>query len=219
METSASILLTLDGNPRQLADETGRPGRHAVEMVHLPRRRARRDFNEVGAGRDLDGPFYGAVSYVDRGFKKKPTDEAALRKIADLFPPSCIFDEHGSVLCDSGAMQHIDAIALEPAKDNQGCPARGSPRRSQSSATGPNLTLRCFRSLTHAARPSPLNASGSSTGYLRWSTAAGSLSEARTSEAHAGTVLRSDDLGGGVRLAVGNSAACDSAKVFGSASM
>ena len=129
METSASILLTPDGNRANWPNETGRPGRHTVETVHLPRRRARRDFNEVGADGDLDGSFYGAVSYVGRRIEKKPTDEAALREIADLFPPSCIFDEHGSVLCDSGAMQHIDAIALEAAKENQGGPARGLPAK------------------------------------------------------------------------------------------
>jgi len=59
---------------------------------------------------------YGAVAFIDSRIEKKLADEVVLKKVAELVRPSCIFDERGSVLFDSGAMQSIDEIKLEGLK-------------------------------------------------------------------------------------------------------
>jgi hypothetical protein len=59
------------------------------------------------------GAFYGIVSFIDSRIEKKLTDETTLRRVASMVRPSCIFDEKGSVIFDSGAMQAVESINLQ----------------------------------------------------------------------------------------------------------
>ena len=59
---------------------------------------------------------YGVVAFVDSRIERRITDDDTLSKIASLVRPSCIFDERGSILYDSGAMQYIESLTLEGAK-------------------------------------------------------------------------------------------------------
>lgn len=56
--------------------------------------------------------FYGIVSFVDSRVDKRLTEDETLKKIAALVRPSCVFDQSGSILYDSGAMQLIEEIDL-----------------------------------------------------------------------------------------------------------
>lgn len=56
---------------------------------------------------------YGAVTFIDNRIDKKLAEASTLRKVAELVRPSCIFDERGSILFDSGAMQTIEEIKVE----------------------------------------------------------------------------------------------------------
>ena len=58
--------------------------------------------------------FYGVVSFVDNRIERRITEVETLKKIALLVRPFCIFDQSGSILYDSGAMQTIELIKLSP---------------------------------------------------------------------------------------------------------
>jgi len=112
----------------------------ARSTTHLPKRapapRARPGEAGAGGPEGPGGMFWGAVRYVDRSIGHGPANEAALRRAADLFPSSCVFDGRGRVLWDSGAMRHVEAVACEPAERGRGAAAPGPPVR---------ITVKCKR--------------------------------------------------------------------------
>jgi len=61
----------------------------------------------------LVGGIWGLNAYVDSRIENKLRSEETVRRVAALVRPSCIFDEHGRILFDSGAMQSIEAIEIE----------------------------------------------------------------------------------------------------------
>ena len=63
---------------------------------------------------------YGVVAFVDSRVERRLTEDDTLRKIASFVRPSCIFDERGSILYDSGAMQSIEEIKLEGLPKEEG---------------------------------------------------------------------------------------------------
>lgn len=125
----SSVLPAAGGGLLQPAGRTGGPVRSAVRLRRLPRHSPRADFDGA-PGPGL--PFHGISSYIDGRAGRKPMDDAALKKLVDLFPPSCVFDGEGRVLFDSGATRHIAAIVIEPARDAR-------------AAAGAKVTIRCKR--------------------------------------------------------------------------
>jgi len=56
---------------------------------------------------------YGVISFIDYRVDARLTDPATLIEISSRVRPSCVFDNKGSVLYDSGAMTTIEAIELK----------------------------------------------------------------------------------------------------------
>ena len=57
--------------------------------------------------------IYGVIQFIDSRSEKKINDETFLRKISASLRPLVIFDEHGSVLLDRGAMAVVKVIEIK----------------------------------------------------------------------------------------------------------
>ena len=72
---------------------------------------------------------YGVVAFVDNRIERRLTESDTLSKIASLVRPSFVFDERGSILYDSGAMQSIEDLKLEGPATEEGRKESSLPER------------------------------------------------------------------------------------------
>jgi hypothetical protein len=114
--TSTAILVAPRTGLRGPAGKAGRP----ILDVTTPGPNGRRievDDDRIVGREGTESVFHGVLKYVDDWGGRNPADEESLKKMVDLFPPSCIFDAEGQVLLDSGAGGLIREILFEPAMD------------------------------------------------------------------------------------------------------
>jgi hypothetical protein len=87
------------------------------------------------------GVIWGAWSFVDWRISHALSDQATLRRIAQNVRPSCIFNEKGSVLFDSGAMAYIDDIRMETNPSAGKLPARITIRANRLLPYAPEIRI------------------------------------------------------------------------------
>ena len=70
----------------------------------------------VGIG-VLIGLFYTIDSFIEKRISDKLKDHEVIRQIASLVRPSCVFDDKGTIIHDSGAEQFIKNIDVRMGKN------------------------------------------------------------------------------------------------------
>ena len=66
------------------------------------------------------GAFFGAESWVQKVARDAILDERFLATLASRVRPVCIFDSHGAIEADLGAMEYIEDIKVNPVPKNFG---------------------------------------------------------------------------------------------------
>jgi hypothetical protein len=66
----------------------------------------------VGGLATIFSVIYGIPAFIDNRINKVVQDDAYVRRIANEVRPSVVFDSHGSILVDQGAMRYLDDIVV-----------------------------------------------------------------------------------------------------------
>lgn len=142
--TATAILVAPGSGFRGPAGKAG-PPILGITAPGAPGRRLEIDDERIGGHQGPEGVFHGVLKYVDDRDWRNPVDETSLKKMVDLFPPSCIFDGSGRVLHDSGAGRLIEAILFDPAADKRGGGTKVTIRCNQQRPCPPVLSVMSCR--------------------------------------------------------------------------